>query len=67
MKRTVNICDIPDCGAVLIHPQDGFIMRGAVLDSNTTEGEQKVLVQAPADGEIALCREHAAKALNFTP
>ena len=68
MKRTVFVCDQPDCGAVLIHPEDGFIIYGRISDSNTADGEQKHLVNTTnvdPPTEIAFCRECMAKALGL--
>lgn len=67
-KRTVYICDTKDCGAVLVHPEDGFVTKGTIT-TTAIEGEPKVLVssnEATDDsGETAYCKECMAKRLGL--
>jgi vacuolar-type H+-ATPase subunit F/Vma7 len=64
-KKTVYICDTQDCGAVLVNPQDGFVLTGSVKSTAVTE-DPKILLPIPTDGqELSLCRECMAKALGF--
>lgn len=71
-KRTVYICDGKDCGAVLVHPEDGFIITG-VIRPITLEGEAVPQVVALTGSqpdlvpETSLCRECMALALNLKP
>jgi hypothetical protein len=62
-KRTVYICDTPDCGAVLVHPEDGFVITG-VIKTTTIDGEAKVLVGSIVTQEISLCAECFNKAVH---
>jgi hypothetical protein len=69
-KRTVYICDGDQCGAVLVHPEDGFVIVGAVK-AIAIEGDPKVLISTPSSSqpdivtETSLCRECLAKALGL--
>jgi 2-methylcitrate dehydratase PrpD len=57
MKRDVYICDTEGCGAVLLEPEDGFVLRGALLDSGATGNQQVVLGSTSGDDDdTALCR-----------
>ena len=68
-KKTVYICDGKDCGAVLVNPEDGFVLTGE-LTTTTISGEPKVLVASPAvdvgqGTQTSLCRECMAEALGL--
>lgn len=65
-KKTVYICDGPGCGAVLVNPEDGFVLAG-VLKTTTVEGDAKVLVSSPNESETSMCRECWAKVLGLNP
>jgi hypothetical protein len=64
-KKTVYICDGPSCGAVLVNPEDGFVLAG-ILRTTALENDAKVLISS-ADTETSLCRECMAKVLGLNP
>jgi hypothetical protein len=64
-KKEMYICDGPACGAVLLHPEDGFIVRGQVL-TGVTGVDQKILIDKTEDNpETVLCRECLAERLGL--
>lgn len=65
-KKTVFICDGNECGAVLVNPEDGFVLSG-VIRTTTITGEATQILTSGSDvtTEISLCRECMAKALGL--
>jgi hypothetical protein len=69
-RRNVFICDGADCGRVLVHPEDGFVVLGDIK-TTSIDAEPKMLVQPkPAPGpdapaETALCKWCMAKILGL--
>lgn len=66
-KRLVYICDGEGCGAVLVHPEDGFVITGTIKPI-AVDGDPKPLVTGSLiepTAETALCRECMAKALKM--
>jgi hypothetical protein len=73
-RRNVYICDGADCGAVLVRPEDGFLIQGPIK-TTSIDGEAKTLVEPKyltgtlaSEGppsETALCKECLLKALNL--
>ena len=60
MKRTMYICDGEGgkCVAVLLHPEDGFILPpGSKILTAVAGEEQQVVISAPEESELALCRD----------
>lgn len=66
MKREVYVCDNEGCGAVMLNPEDGFVLKGVLLDAGTGMKEKILLGTEstvgdapPPDGSghgVALCR-----------
>lgn len=63
-KRTVYICDVEACGAVLVHPDDGYVITGVIRPTSLEPADAKDLIAASA-GEVSLCRECMLKALHL--
>jgi hypothetical protein len=75
-RRNVFICDGAQCGAVLVRPDDGFLILGAIKTTDI-DAEPKTLVDPKAQlgsnpelgatpgPETALCKMCMAKALSL--
>jgi hypothetical protein len=70
-RRNVFICDGDGCGAVLIHPEDGFVFYGVVRNTDI-EGPSKTLITIPDAGplvpdppETVLCTNCCSKRLGL--
>jgi hypothetical protein len=68
-RKQVFICDGKGCGAVLVNPDDGFVILGEI-HKTAMGGDAKVLVSnndAPsgATSETSLCRDCLIKALEL--
>jgi hypothetical protein len=60
-KKTVFICDGPECGAVLVNPGDGVVISGKITDTNTDK--PVVLIDGEQKQDVAYCLECLKKAL----
>lgn len=71
-KRLVYICDGKDCGAVLVHPDDGFVITGTIRPISL-ENQAPPQVAAPTAStpdtipETSLCKTCMAAALGLAP
>ena len=73
-RRNVFICDGADCGAVLVRPDDGFLIMGPIKNTDI-DATPKMLVEPkllspvvagdPPQHETALCKECLLKALGL--
>jgi hypothetical protein len=65
-KKMVFICDGSSCGAILVNPSDGFVLRGSIRATALEEaGALAPLVTTGENEETALCRECMMKALKL--
>ena len=71
MRKEIFICDTAGCGAVLVNPEDGFVIIGEIRNTGVG-GDAKVLVSnsTPAPNglaETSLCCACICKALGLHP
>lgn len=67
MKKEMYICDGEGgkCGAVLLHPEDGFVLQGKILTGIAGANQQTVL-ESQEGAELVLCRECLFEGLGAT-
>jgi hypothetical protein len=69
-RRNVFICDETGCGAVLVHPEDGFVFYGVVRTTDI-DGSSTTLITLPEmtsstdPPETVLCKDCLVKRLRL--
>ena len=64
-KKEMYICDGTGCGTVLLHPEDGYTIKGQIC-TGVTGTEQTIIVTSTEEApELVLCGECLAEKLGF--
>jgi hypothetical protein len=53
-KKELYVCDSEECGAILVHPEDGFVISGPIYTSIVGD-QQKAIVNASLEAPLVFC------------